>query len=314
MNFWQGIPKPFFALAPMDEVTDVVFRNVVAKIGKPDVFFTEFTNVDGLCSAGREKLLPRLKIGKSDHPIVAQIWGKNPGNFYSVSKELVKMGFDGIDINMGCPEKGICKNGCCSALIENQQLAKQIIVATKKGAGKLPVSVKTRIGFKSIQTNEWIGFLLNQNLAALTIHGRTAREMSKGSAHWDEIKKAVKLRDELNSKTLIIGNGDVVDRKDGLEKVRETGVDGIMIGRGIFKNLWCFKKTLPKMTQKQMLKLLVNHAKLFDKTWGESKNFQILRKFFKIYVSDFRASHKLRMKLMEVNNFKELERIIKPYV
>src|SRR3989344_5899284 len=233
-NIWQSLTKPFFVLAPMDDVTDTVFRQVVAVVSKPNLFFTEFTNVDGLQSVGREKVLTRLQHQKTERPLIAQIWGLNPENFCKSAQDISKMDFDGIDLNMGCPEHGTVKKGACSALINNPELAAQIIAATKKGAGDLPVSVKTRIGFSEIQTEEWCGFLLKQDIAVLTVHGRTVKEMSKVPAHWDEIGKVVKLRDKMGLKTLIIGNGDVENREDGLKKVQEYGVDGIMIGRGIF--------------------------------------------------------------------------------
>lgn len=306
MNFWASLKKPFFVLAPMDDVTDVVFRQMVSEIAPPDVFFTEFTNVEALVSKGRASQITRLKFIRDQKPIVAQIWGNNPENYFKVAQELVGMDFDGIDINMGCPDKGVCKNGGCSALINEPTRAAEIIAATKQGAEKLPVSVKTRIGYSKIQTAEWIPFLLDQGLAALTIHGRTRKEMSKVPAHWDEIKKAVKIRNSLGVETLIIGNGDVVDRVEGLKKVKESGVDGIMIGRGIFKNLWCFGEK-PEKSEKEMLELLLKHARAFDKEWGKDKNFQVLRKFFKIYVSDFPQAHNLRIKLMETGNLAEVE-------
>jgi tRNA-dihydrouridine synthase len=296
-SFWQLLPKPFFCLAPMDDVTDVVFREVVGKTYPPDVFYTEFTNVEALQSKGREKQIGRFKLTQLEHPIVAQIWGLNPENYYKTAKEIGELGFDGIDINMGCPEKGACKSGSCSALIKNPSLAKEIIEAVKKGAGGLPISVKTRLGYEKIQTEEWIGFLLNQDLDAIIIHGRTKKEMSKVEPHWDEIKKAVALRNKMGVRTPIIGNGDIENYEDGLAKSKETGVDGIMIGRGIFKDLWCFappgKKPTPSI--EEMFDLLLFHARLFIKTWGEDrknpeyKPFVILRRFFKIYVSGLKT-------------------------
>lgn len=314
-NIWKSIKKPIFILAPMDDVTDTVFRQVVAKIGKPDLFFTEFTSVEGLQSPGKSQALKRLQFIESEKPLIAQIWGLNPKNFYKSAREISKMGFDGIDLNMGCPEKGTIKKGACSALINNPELAKKIIEATKKGAGNLPVSVKTRIGFSKIQTEEWCGFLLKQNIAALTVHGRTVKEMSKVEAHWDEIAKVVKLRDKLGKDTVIIGNGDVKGRKDGLEKVKLYKVDGIMIGRGIFHDIFAFKKNNQRKKDiTKMLKFLLFHARLFDKTWSKTKNFAILRKFFKIYVHGFQGASDLRVKLMETKNLKEVEVIVANYL
>lgn len=310
-NFWQKLPRPFFILAPMDDVTDVVFREVVAVVGKPDVFFTEFTSVEGLCSAGREKLLPRLKFTQNQRPIVAQIWGEKAENFRKVAGELVKMGFDGIDINMGCPEKGVVRRGQCAGLIENHQLAGEIIKATLAGAaGKIPVSIKTRIGIKKIVTDEWIPFLLQFPLAAITVHGRTVKQMSKVPAQWEEIGHSVQLRNRLSAETLIIGNGDVKDRDHGKELAEKYGVDGIMIGRGIFENILAFSSKSYVLSIKERVELLVNHARLFDKTWGSTKPFVLMRKFAKIYIKDFPGASELRAKIMQTNSLKELENVI----
>ena len=315
-NFWPSLPKPFFVLAPMDQVTDVVFRQIIAQICPPDVFFTEFTNVDGLNSAGREDALSRLKYTQEQRPIVAQIWGTNPDNFRKSAQLLKELGFDGIDINMGCPDRTIVKRGSCAALIDNPSLAKEIILATKEGAAGLPVSVKTRIGFRSKKTDEWIPHLLNQGLVALSVHGRTASQMSKVPANWDEVAKAVKIRDELGVKTLIVGNGDVTNKDDGLEKATQYGVDGIMIGRGIFQDLWAFAKKEDKteVSHEQMLGLLLEHARLFDRTWGKGKHFAILRRFFKIYVANFPNASALRIQLMACNNLSEVEALVSPYL
>lgn len=300
-------------MAPLDDVTDVVFREIVFKTAAPNVFFTEFTNVDGLNSVGREKLLPRFKFTKNQHPIIAQIWGKDPKNYTKVAQEIVQLGFDGIDINMGCPDKAICKNGCCAALINNHPLAREIIKATKRGAPDLPVSVKTRCGYKEWKTEEWFTFLLKQNLAAITVHGRIASEVSKYPARWEEISQVIKLRDQISPSTIIIGNGDVLNYEDGIKKSKDFGVDGLMIGRGIFADLWAFDKTAnkPKLTKEIQLNLLLRHAQLFNKTWGNTKNFAILRKFFKIYATNFPGALELRTKLMSTHNLSEVEMIVK---
>ncbi|MCA9386392.1 tRNA-dihydrouridine synthase family protein, partial [Candidatus Dojkabacteria bacterium] len=185
------IKKPILALAPMEDVTDFVFRELISDIAKPDVLFTEFTNVDGLFSNGKDQVIKRLKFSSNQHPIVAQIWGSTPKNYFESAKLIYDMGFDGIDINMGCPVRAVIKQRSGAALIKYKELAKEIIKAAKEGAGKLPVSVKTRIGLNKIETNEWVSFLLNQNIDVLTIHGRTAKDKSKVPANWDEIKKAV---------------------------------------------------------------------------------------------------------------------------
>lgn len=291
----------------MEDVTDTVFRQIIAKCGKPDLFFTEFTNVEGMCSRGRDKVGKRLIFTPGEHPIVAQIWGLDPKKYFETAKLIKTMGFDGIDINMGCPEKSVIKKGACAALINNLQLAKEIIMATREGAGGLPISVKTRIGIKEIKTEEWTGFLLKLNLDALTVHGRTVAEMSDFPAHWDEIGKVVKLRDSMKLKTLIIGNGDIKDRDDAIIKVEKYGVDGVMIGRGIFNNLWIFNKNIDQkdVSYEEKLKLLIEHIELFDKQWGKNKNFSIMKKFYKIYISGRPDASEVRTKLMEFKTAKE---------
>ena len=301
----------------MEDVTDTVFRQIITDCGKPDVFFTEFTNVEGICSRGRHKVAKRLKFTDIERPIVAQIWGNDPKNYLETAKLIKEMKFDGIDINMGCPEKSIVKKGSCAALINNHSLAREIILATRAGAGGLPISVKTRIGIKNIQTEEWSTFLLNLNLQALIIHGRTALEMSDVPAHWEEIGKVVKLRDALNLKTLIIGNGDVKSMNDAMEKYEKYKVDGVMIGRGIFDNLWVFNKNINpnSISYQDKLKLLIKHIKLFDKTWGSrrlgTKNFSIMKKFYKIYISGMPDASNVRTELMKFRNAKETLEFLK---
>ncbi len=303
-NFWEKLDKPFLVQAPMEQVTDMVVRQMLLKAGAPDVFFTEFTNVDGICSKGSEHVAKRLLYGSEQRPIVAQIWGLNPENFKKSAEILVEMGFDGIDINMGCPDRDVIKKGCCAALIDDPIRAKEIIDATKEGAKSLPVSVKTRIGIRSIKTEEWVSFLLEQNLPALTIHGRTVSEMSKVPAHWDEIGKAVKIRDEMKKDTLIIGNGDILSREQAIDMHEKYGVDGIMIGRGIFYNFWVFNKNMnpENITVSQRLSYLEEHIKLFEKIWGNKKDFNISKKFYKVYISGFDNASEIREQLMKFNN------------
>ncbi len=311
-NIWTELKKPIFILAPLDDVTDTVFRQVIADLAAPDLFFTEFTAVDGLLSEkGNEAAKRRLLHTPKEKPLIAQIWGNDPEKFYEAAQMVSEMGFDGIDINMGCPEKSVVKRGCCSALIKNHELAGQIIQRTKDGANGLPISVKTRIGFREIETEDWISFLLKQDLAALTVHGRTVKEMSKVPAHWDEIGKAVKLKDQIAPQTLIIGNGDVDSYEDGLQKVKEYGVDGIMIGRGVFKNLWIFdhgKEHNPTLNER--LEILLKHTRLFSDTWGSKKSFPILKKFYKCYLSDFAGAAEIRNKFMETNNLEDVETLV----
>ncbi len=314
-NIWQDIKKPIFILAPMDDVTDTVFRQIIGDLAAPDLYFTEFTSVDGMVSqAGREAVSRRLIFQESERPIIAQIWGNDPEKFFKAAQMCAEMKFDGIDINMGCPEKSVVKRGMCSGLIHNPQLAAKIIKATKDGADGIPVSVKTRLGMREIEP-DWIKHLLNQDLAALIIHGRTVREMSKVPAHWDEIGKVVQLRNEINPKTVIIGNGDVESYEDGISKVNQYNLDGIMIGRGVFKNLWIFDKSgqIHNPSTEERLQQLLKHTKLFVETWGDTKSFAILKKFFKIYISDFEGASELRAKFMETKNLEEVEKLVKDY-
>jgi nifR3 family TIM-barrel protein len=311
-NFWKKLKKPFFVLAPMDGVTDASMRTVLAQTAKPDVLFTEFVNVEGLVSKGGDQVLKRLKFSEVERPVVAQIWGINPDAYFKAAKIVQDLGYDGIDINMGCPVSDVTKTGACSAMINNPVLAKEVIEATKKGAPRLPVSVKTRIGFNKIQTEEWIGYLLTLNLEALTIHGRTAKEMSKVPAHWDEIGKVSDLRSQINPETLIIGNGDVKTLKEGLEKARTYNIDGIMIGRGIFSDFWIFdpEKNEGKVSIDEKLDKLLEHVEVFYQTWGGTRDFNILKKFFKVYANGFAGASNLRVDLMAAKDGEEVQKII----
>ena len=308
MNFWEGLKKPIMILAPMEGVTDTVFRQIVASVGKPDVFFTEFVPVDALLSKGKERVEKSLMFTELERPIVAQIWGTDPEKFFKAAKMLKKMGFDGIDINMGCPSGDIVKKGACAALINNPKLTTQIILSTTLGAGGLPVSVKTRIGFNKLDTENWVRTLLQTPIAALILHLRTVPEMSKVPAHWEEINKAVKIRDELKSNAKIIGNGDIKTLKEAQDKCSEYGIDGVMVGRGIFENVYFFneKVDIEKVTPKQKISLLLTHLKLFEKTWGDTKNFESMKKFVKCYVNNFKGATEKRELLMRSKNIEEL--------
>jgi len=307
-DFWQDLPRPFFVLAPMDGVTDAVFRHVVAKAAPPDAYVTEFTNAAAFFSeSGRKSTDARLAFTPDEQPIVAQIWGTNPEHYAFMARALAKRGFAGIDINMGCPVKDVIKTGACSALIEAPELAAKLIAAAKEGG--LPVSVKTRLGFKTKKTEEWIGFLLGQNLAAITIHGRTQKEMSTPPADWDAIAQAVKLRNKLAPQTLIIGNGDVTTRAEGLERVKQTGVDGIMIGRGVFTNPFCFEPEPRAHSREELLALLNFHLNLVESA-GHKMPFAPLKRFFKIYIRDFDGAGELRARLMETQSISEVRSLL----
>jgi nifR3 family TIM-barrel protein len=314
-NIWQQLNKPFFVLAPMDDVTDTSFRRLLAKYAPPDLFYTEFTNVEGLFSSGRDHVLRRFRFTETERPLIAQIWGLDPEHYEKASALIVELGFDGVDINMGCPESGVVKKGCCSALINNPELAKKIIEATKKGTqGKIPVSVKCRIGFNKIATEEWCGFLLDQGIDALIVHGRTTKEMSKVPAHWDEIGKVVEIRNEKKLDTVIVGNGDVESYQQGVMLAEKYGLDGIMVGRGIFHNFWVFKKNQKEHSPAERMEILLDHTKTFIDDWGDTKNFAILRKFYKIYASGFEGASDLRVKLMETKNDLDVNNVVSEFL
>lgn len=319
-NFWDKLAKPFFVLAPMYDVTDAVFRSVLSVFAKPDVTYTEFVSADGLASIAKEKLMRDLLFSESEHPVVAQIFGANPKNYANAIEIIASRGFDGVDINMGCPDSNIIKQGSCAALIDNPDLAVQIIKEVKNTTEKvfqetglvLPVSIKTRIGNKKIETERWISLLLEQEPAVITVHGRTAKEMSKAPVHWDEIEKAVNLAKGTGVK--IVGNGDVLDLKSAMEKVEKFGVDGVMLGRAIFHNPLVFADRFPSQEEKfAMLRL---HLSLFQKYYSldseirkessfHPKSFALMKKFFKIYISGFDGAVDLRSKLMGCRNAEE---------
>ncbi len=314
-SFWKKLPKPFTVLAPMEDVTNFAFREVVSRyLPKPDVLFTEFTNVDALTSDGYQKTIHRFKHSNYQKPIVAQIWGTNPENFMKSAKIARELGFDGIDINMGCPVRAVVKIGACSALINNRELVKEIIEATKKGAGDLPVCVKTRIGTKNVITDEWITYLLEQKLSAITIHGRTARQMSDVPANWEEIAKAVKIKNEISPDTIIIGNGDVKNYEDVIKNYDNYGVDGVMIGRGIFSNPWVFEKEIRSHSFEESKKVLIKHLMLCDTDQHYDKlrfSYDAIKKFYKMYVNNFDGASKLRAELMATKTIEEALQILK---
>lgn len=297
--------KPLLILAPMDDVTDTVFRQIIASTAPPDLFFTEFVNVDGLQSPGRAKLLPKLQFSDREKPIIAQIWGKNPANYAKTVLDLKQMGFAGVDINMGCPDKAVIKNGCCSALINNRELAGEIIKAVQDAAGEdFPVSVKTRLGFASFDPS-WLEFLLSYKLNMLTIHGRTVRELSRVPAHWDSINQVRQFRDRLAPQTKIIGNGDVTSRQMAFDYAERYQLDGVMIGRGIFEDPYLFAAKSPwlNMGAAERIALYRRHVSLFADTWQNGqRNVHTLNKFCKVYINGFPGAKELREKLMAASS------------
>lgn len=336
----------------MEGVTDAPFRQIMLKAGKPDVMFTEFTSVDGLFSLGWDHVKQRLEYDDSERPLVAQIWGLVPENFFNAARLLKDLGFDGVDINFGCPVKDVIKMGACSAMINNKPLAAELIAATKEGlSGEIPLSVKIRIGFDKPQTEAWVGFLLEQGIEALTVHGRTTKELSKVPADWSEIAKAVNVRNQMKSSTVIIGNGDVASREDAQQKSQETGVDGVMIGRGVFHDPYLFQKSnasiaksltsslhtrvhdsnesltqrhgaldlmsvssLSNKNVRKRLELLLQHMHLYEAYWEGAKPFANLKKYFKIYCQGFDNAKELRVQLMESNTSVDVERILTTWI
>jgi len=326
-NFWEKIKKPIIVLAPMADVTDVSFRRVIAKYGKPDVMWTEFVSADGLVRApsdnpdasglsSKEKLLKDLEYDKSERPIVAQLFSGRPEMLEEASTLAQELGFDGIDINMGCPDRGIEKQKSGASLMRDYDLAVELVRAVKRGAPNISVSVKTRLGYNQDQLEEWLPILLKEEPAVVTIHARTRKEMSKVPARWDRIKRAVEIRDDMESKTLIFGNGDVVSLEDAEEKVKETGCDGVMIGRGIFGNPWFFNKKINRDTDVpvgERLKVLVEHVDLFEELLSH-KSFSVMKKHFKAYVDGFDGAKELRARLMETENGKEVRKVIEDFL
>lgn len=300
----------------MSKITDEAFRKMLLKLGRPDVFWTEFVSVDGLLSEGKEKIFPILRFIKAEHPIVAQVFGTNPKNFERAARIIKSLGFDGIDINMGCPNKEIEKQGAGAALIKKPGLAKKIIRAAKKGAGGLPVSVKTRIGYGREQVKDWIAALLEEDLAVLTVHFRTKKEASRPPAHWELAEKIVELRNHISPKTLIFGNGDVKSLAQAQKLAKETGLDGIMAGRGVLANPWFFLGKFPSRLER--MNAIMRHAEIFEELnknnlnkKGLIKNFDCLKKFFKGYTLGLKGAGEMRERLFLAESLPEIRKIIK---
>ncbi len=319
-GFWDKLKKPIMVLAPMANVTDAAFRYMIARNGKPDVTWTEFVSADGLCSAGREKLLVDLWYGEQERPVVAQIFGANPEHILKAAQIARELKFDGIDINMGCPAKEVLKQGSCAALIKNPRLAQEIIRAAQEGAKDLPVSVKTRIGTNAPEIETWIPELLKAKPAALTVHLRTVKEQSLVAAHWELMPEIVKIVDGSTTKETrpyILGNGDVKTLVDAAALVKETGCDGVMIGRGIFGNPWMFNHETPleKISIEDRMRAMLEHTKLFEEKFVHlpigGKRFEVMKKHYKAYVNNFDGAKELRMELMDnAENAADVERII----
>jgi len=309
-NFWQKLNKPIFLLAPMADVTDAPFRRIIAKYGKPDVMYTEFVSADGLFLGGKDALIKDLAFTNEERPIVAQFFTSKPELMKKAAELARELGFDGIDINMGCPDRSIEKQGAGANLMKNPELASELINSAKEGAGELPVSVKTRVGYSKYELDKWLPTLLSAKPSAIIIHARTRKQLSKVSADWSFVKKAVEIRDKVNPNVLIIGNGDVTDIKDAKEKASETGADGVMLGRAIFGNPWLFDENKDSVSKEMKLKVLVEHTKLFEEI-APHKNFLIMKKHYKAYVNGWDGAKELRIKLMQAGSASEVEKIIK---
>jgi nifR3 family TIM-barrel protein len=312
-GFWKKLNKPFFVLAPMADVTDAPFRQVIAKYGKPDVTYTEFVSADGLFLGGYDALVKDLEFTDAEQPIVAQFFTSDPKRMEKAAELAVELGFDGIDINMGCPDRSIEKQGAGSALMKNPELAKELVEAAKQGAGDIPVSVKTRVGYNKDELDQWLPALLSAKPAVITIHARTRKQMSKVPADWNYIKRAVEIRDTMKSDTLIVGNGDVIDIKDARKKAKETGADGVMLGRAIFGNPWLFDEKKGEVSIEEKLKVLVEHTKLFEEI-APHKNFNIMKKHYKAYVYGWDGAKELRIKLMEAKTASGVEETVNEYL
>lgn len=308
MNFWNKFEKGFTCLAPMEGVTDIAFRQVVAKAARPDIFFTEFTNVNSYSSEkGRPNALERLKYEAQERPIVAQIWGKNPEMFFETVQAAKDLGFEALDINMGCPDRHVVATGGGSGLIRTPELAVEILRAAQKVEG-ITVSVKTRLGYSKLdEWKGWIGTLLNEHPAALTVHLRTKKEMSKVEAHYELIPEIVALKNELSPETKLIINGDIKSAADA-QKFVDLGADGIMIGRGVFQNPFCFEREPKEHSKEELLDLMCYHLDLYEK-YGLHP-YDPLKHFYKIYINNFPGASDLRTELMLTKSIAEAREII----
>ncbi|MEN9604822.1 MAG: hypothetical protein RJB39_507 [Candidatus Parcubacteria bacterium] len=309
----------------MADVTDIAFRTVIQEAGAPDVFWTEFVSADGLVRAtpeGKIKLKKDLLFSKEQHPIVAQLFSSTPEHMRQATQLCLEMGFDGVDINMGCPDKTIEKQKCGAAMIKHPELAKAVIQAAKDGATvdgvrKMAISVKTRIGYNQVELDTWIPILLDAEVDLITIHARTRKEMSKVPANWDYVRQVVEMRDAWaknnpnKTAPLIFGNGDIETVADGYEKAKIGNADGVMVGRGLFGNPWFFRNienpNAPKeVTREERISVLARQTELFDTYLGDTKSFALMKKFFKTFMSGFDDAPEIRKEIMEMETVGEV--------
>ena len=312
MNIWQELPKPFLILAPMEGVTDLAFRQVIERAGRPDLFYTEFTNVSSYASEkGRHNAIERLSITEADKPIIAQIWGKNPDHFSELGQALESLGFAGVDLNFGCPDKHVNKAGGGAAMIKTPELAVDCYRKVK-AATNLPVSIKTRLGFTYVdEYKTWLPTVLAEHPAALTVHLRTRKEMSKVAAHYELIPEILKLRAEISPETKLIINGDIKDRAAALELYAQyPEIDGFMIGRGVFTNPYCFTDHIG--TREELMELLHLHLDLYEEQMNlHGLPYEPLKHYYKIYINNFPGASDLRAKLMETRSIAEAREVLK---
>ncbi len=311
MSFWNTLAKPFFVLAPMADVTDPAFRRVIAKCGKPDVLGTEFVSADGLAFApeeGRKKLLADLLFDESERPIVAQFFTGRPESMEKAAALAAELGFDGVDINMGCPDTSVEKQKAGAALMKDHARAKAVIAAALRGG--LPVSVKTRIGYNKDELDSWVPNLLETGISALTGHARTRKEMAAVPAHWDAVARTVALRDALNPGVLVLGNGYAANLSDARAKAGASRADGVMLGRAIFGNPWLFAERIPSLQEK--LSVMVEHTRLYE-ALVPHKSFAIMKKHYKAYVNGFPGAAELRGALMNAPDAAAVEKLVSDF-
>jgi nifR3 family TIM-barrel protein len=318
-NFWKTLPKPCMVLAPMADVTDTAFRRIIAKYGKPDVFWTEFVSADGLYHTreiqkipdSENPLMKDLLFDETERPIVAQIFSSQPEMIAYASALVLELGFDGVDINMGCPHRAIEKQGAGAAIMKNPDLARKLIQSAKQGTqGKIPVSVKTRIGYNKDELKTWLPVLIEEKPDVITVHARTRKELSEVPARWEHVKVAVEMRNSLSdpNEILIFGNGDVRNLEEARQRAEETGADGVMIGRGIFGNPWLFSEHTPTIQEK--INVLGEHCLMFETLCGH-KSFAVMKKHFGSYITGFKGAKELRIALYECENVTEVLKVLK---
>lgn len=330
-GFWQRLideklskGETLSVVAPMADVTDVAFRTLIAKYSKPegpDVMWTEFVSADGLNSPGREVLKRDLEFSDIERPIVAQLFSSTPENMKKAAALCRELGFDGIDLNMGCPDKSIEKQGAGAAHIKDWKQAQKVIRAAQEGAQDIPVSVKTRLGYNKVEWKQWLVKILECNVPTLTVHLRTRKELSLVDAHWELMPEIVKLVRDVTGElseggTIILGNGDVRSVTDGKRKTKASGADGVMIGRGIFGTPWFFNEEEFNhgKSVEERLKICIEHTKLYEEKLGDIKSFAVMKKHYKAYVHGFDGAKELRMQLMECENAKRVEETIHQFL